>query len=119
MTDDSIQPPWPSGRITIGTGYDQIARSIALHTLDLGRTPSQGWVAERVAEHGLPWGEFDEDAWHHTVQQLARDMEPGRAPSADEVIAVRVHHSFGTSSRRMHPLQRWKDILEGTDAVAG
>ncbi|USQ79729.1 hypothetical protein NF556_19420 [Ornithinimicrobium faecis] len=119
MTEGSSRIPSPSGRSTIGIGYEQIARSIALDALDLGRAPSAGWVAARVAEHGLPWGEFNEDAWHQRIWWLASHMKPGRAPSDDEVVAVRVHHSFGTSSRRLHPLQRWKDILEGTDAVAG
>lgn len=75
-------------------------------------------MAERVAEHGLPWGEFDEDAWHHEVQQLARDMQPGHTPSTDEVLAARVHHSFGTNSR-LHPLQRWNDILDGANTAPG
>lgn len=43
-------------------------------------------------------------------------MQPGHAPSTDEVIAARVRHSFGTNTP-LPPLQRWKDILDGTDAV--
>lgn len=118
MTEGSSQIPSPSGRSTIGTGYEQIARNIALDAIDLGRVPSSGWVAERVAEHGLPWREFNAEAWRDSVQRLAGDMRPGHARSADEVLAARVHHSFGTGGP-LYPLQRWKDIVEGTDAVAG
>ncbi|MDO5740618.1 MAG: hypothetical protein Q4P07_10765 [Ornithinimicrobium sp.] len=116
MTEASSQIPSPSGRSTIGTDYQQIARNIALDAIDLGRAPSAGWVAARVAEHGLPWREFNEDVWHQRTQRLTSDMKPGRAPSDDEVLAARAHHSFGTGTT-YHPLQRWSILMEGSDHI--
>lgn len=118
MTDDSIRIPWPLGRITIGIGNEQIARSTALDALDLGRVPSAGWVAARVAEYGLIWGGFNEAVWHQRIWWLASHMKPSRAPSDDEVVAARVRHSFGTGSLQ-YPRQWWKAILEDTDAMTG
>lgn len=85
-----------------------VARHIAREAVDLGRAVNRDWVNERVAEHGYPWDEFDEDWWFRIVTEGAKLMRPGPHTSThgDRVLETAVRHTF-RNGRAPHEPERW------------
>lgn len=51
-------------------------RRIALQSTDLGIPPNEGWVLERVAEHGHPHDEINAEHWLSDIHGVARLLRP-------------------------------------------